>query len=87
MGTFSKARKIRLLVLLEARKCHNLAVGELAGPVVEPATSGQEEGARQHARLCRVREDDANFDGVVADADVDGLAGEDDGIVVRVMTT
>ena len=60
-------------------------MGELAGPVVEPTASGQEEGARQHARLSWVRKDDANVDGVVAD--VDGLAGEDDGVVVRMMTT
>ena len=57
-------------------------MGELAGPVVEPTASGQEEGAWQHARLSWVRKNDANVDGVV-----DGLAGEDDGVVVRMMTT
>ena len=57
-------------------------MGELAGPVIEPTASGQEEGARQHARLSWVRKDDANVDCVV-----DGLAGEDDGVVVRMMAT
>ena len=57
-------------------------MGELAGPVIEPTASGQEEGARQHARLSWVRKDDANVDGVV-----DGLASEDDGVVVRMMAT
>ena len=57
-------------------------MGELAGPVVEPTASGQEEGAWQHARLSWVRKNDANVDGVV-----DGLAGEDDGVVVRMMAT